>query len=122
MNRRCDKMSRLEFVAIQFGVQFTSIYNLWRYVDKVCQRYLPFPLISKTLLFAKLFHDFILFYFILFHSISKVILHYSLYGFTTLRSHFNLAEILLQSYWLIIPMKAGVADCHNFTSLSLSST
>ena len=62
-------MSRLEFVAIQFGVQFTSIYNLWRYVDKVCQRYLPFQLISKTLLFAKLFHDFILFYFILFYFI-----------------------------------------------------
>ena len=69
MNWRCDKMSRLEFVAIQFGVKFTSIYNLWRYVDKVCQRYLLFPLISKTLLFAKLFHDFILFYFVLFYFI-----------------------------------------------------
>ena len=69
MNRQCDKMSRLEFVAIQFGVQLTSIYDLWRYVDKVCQRYLPFPLISKTLLFTKLFHDFILFYFILFYFI-----------------------------------------------------
>ena len=119
-------MSRLEFVAIQFGVKFTSIYNLWRYVDKVCQRYLLFPLISKTLLFTKLFHDFILFYFILFYfdifySVFKVILYYSLYGFTTLKGHFNLGEILLQSYWLIIPMKTGVADCHNFTSLSLSS-
>ena len=62
-------MSRLEFVAIQFGVKFTSIYNLWRYVDKVCQRYLLFPLILKTLLFAKFFHDFILFYFILFYVI-----------------------------------------------------
>ena len=58
----------------------------------------------------------------LFYFIFKVILYHSLYGFTTLRSHFNLGEILLQSYWLIILMKAGVADCHNFTSLRLSST
>ena len=67
MNRRCDKMSRLEFVAIQFGVKFIAIYNLWHYVDGVCQRYLHFPyLFRKLCYFAKLFHDFILFYFTLF--------------------------------------------------------
>ena len=121
MNRQCDKMSRLEFVAIQFGVQLTSIYDLWKHVDKVCQRYLPFPLISKTLLFTKLFHDFILFYFILFYSTFKVILYHSLYGFATLRSHVSLGEILLLSYWLSISMVDGVADRHIFTHLKSSS-
>ena len=67
MKRRCDKMSRLEFVAIQFGVKFIAIYNLWQYVDRVCQRYLHFPYLSRKLCyFAKLFHDFILFYSTLF--------------------------------------------------------
>ena len=62
-------MSKLEFVAIQFGVKFIATYNLWHYVDRVCQRYLHFPYLSRKLCyFAKLFHDFIsfLFYFILF--------------------------------------------------------
>ena len=39
MNRQCDKVSKLEFVAIQFGVKFTVIYNLHYYVDGVCQQY-----------------------------------------------------------------------------------
>ena len=63
-------MSRLEFVAVQFGVKFTTIYNLWHYVDRVCQRYLHFPyLFRKLYYFAELFHDFILFHFILFYFI-----------------------------------------------------
>ena len=40
MNRQCDKKSKLEFVATQFGVNFVVIYNLQHYVDRVCQRYL----------------------------------------------------------------------------------
>ena len=40
MNRQCDKMSKVEFVAIQFGVKFVGIYNLQHYVDGVCQLYL----------------------------------------------------------------------------------
>ena len=63
-------MSRLEFVAVQFGVKFITIYNLWHYVDRVCQRYLHFPyLFRKLYYFAELFHDFILFHFILFYFI-----------------------------------------------------
>ena len=122
MNRRCDKMSRLEFVAIQFGVKFITIYNLWHYVDRVCQRYLHFPyLFRKLYYFAELFHDFILFHFILFYFIFKVILYHSLYGFATLRSHVSLGEILLLSYWLSISMVDGVADRHIFTHLKSSS-
>ena len=40
MNQQCDKMSKLVFVAIQFGVTFVVIYILRHYVDEVCQRYL----------------------------------------------------------------------------------
>ena len=39
-NRQCDKTSRLEFVAIQFGVKFTVMYKLRHYVDRDCQLYL----------------------------------------------------------------------------------
>ena len=39
-NWQNDRMSKLEFVAIQFGVKFVTIYNLWYYADRVCQRYL----------------------------------------------------------------------------------
>ena len=72
--------------------------------------------ISKLYHFYKLFHDFIRSLFIF-----KVILYYSLYGFTTLRSHFNLEEVLLYSYWLIKLLVDGVADCHSFTLLKPSS-
>ena len=40
--RRCDKMSKLEFVAIQFGVKFFVIHNLRHYVDKVCHFFIYF--------------------------------------------------------------------------------
>ena len=42
MNQQFDKMSRLEFVAIQFGVKFTIIYKLRYYADKDCQLYLHY--------------------------------------------------------------------------------
>ena len=35
-------MKRLEFVAIQFGVKFTIIWDLRQYVDRVCQQYLHY--------------------------------------------------------------------------------
>ena len=31
MNQQCDKVSKLEFVAIQFGVKFTVILRISRY-------------------------------------------------------------------------------------------
>ena len=40
LSQQCDKVSELEFVAIQFGVKFSVINSLRRYVDKVCQQYL----------------------------------------------------------------------------------
>ena len=93
-------MSRLEFVAIQFGVKFIVIYILRHYVDRVCQQYLHLPyLFRKLCYFANNFM--ILFYFILFYFIFEVILRYSLYGLTTLRSHFHSGRIILHSYWLI---------------------
>ena len=64
----------------------------------------------------------IIFSFILLYFVFKVTLYCSLFGFTTLGSHFDLEAILLHSYWLIIMMVDGLADCHNFTSLKLSST
>ena len=111
-------MSKVEFVAIQFGVKFVVIYNLRHYVDVVCQRYLQFSIYFENFVILQNYFM-ILFYFILLHFIFKVILNYSLYGFTTLGSHFDLEEILLHSYWMIILMMDGVADCHNFTSLKL---
>ena len=71
-----------------------------------------YSVISELYRFYKLFHDFIRSLFIF-----KVILCYSLYGFTTLRSHLNLEEISLYSYWLIKLLVDGVADCHSFTLL-----
>ena len=66
-NRQCDKTSRLEFVAIQFGVKFTVMYKLRHYVDRDCQLYLHcLQLFRKLCYFTKLSHNFILFYFILF--------------------------------------------------------
>ena len=40
LNWQFDKMSRLEFVATQFGVKISVMYNLQLHVDKNCQRYL----------------------------------------------------------------------------------
>ena len=42
VKRQSDRMSKLEFVAIQFGVKFTIILDLQGYVDKVNQRYLHY--------------------------------------------------------------------------------
>ena len=50
-NLQWDKMSKLEFVAIQFGVKFTGIWNLGQCVDKVCSDIYIILFISKTLLF-----------------------------------------------------------------------
>ena len=111
-------MSELEFGALQFGVNFIVNYNLRHYVDKVCQRYLHFFIYFENFVILQNYFM-ILFYFLLLYFIFKVILYYSLYGFTTLGSHFDLEEILLHFYWLIILMVDGVANCHNFTSLKL---
>ena len=105
-NRQCDKTSRLEFVAIQFGVKFTVMYMLRHYVDRDCQLYLHcLQLFRKLCYFTKLSHNFILFYFILFYFsflfVFKVILYYSLYGITTLGSHSESMKNLLLSYWLL---------------------
>ena len=76
-----------------------------------------FVILQKYFMILFLFHFFISFYLIF-----KVILHYSLYGSTTLRSHFELGEILLHFYWLITLMMDGVADRHIFTYMKVSST
>ena len=89
-------MSKLEIVAIQFGVKVTDIYNLHYYVDRVCQRYLHFFIHFETLPFLQNISCFIE---ILFNF--KVIIYYSLYGFTTLGEPFYLEGIMLHSYWLI---------------------
>ena len=56
-------MSKLELVAIQFGVKFAVIYNLPHYVDKVCQQYLHyfmcfenFVTFTKYLIILSLFY------------------------------------------------------------------
>ena len=54
-------MSRLEFVAIQFGVKFTITYKLRYCVDKDCQRYLHyFALFPKLCYSMQLFDYFII--------------------------------------------------------------
>ena len=54
-------MSRLEFVAIQFGVKFTIIYKLRYYIDEDCQLYLHyFALFPKLYWFMQLFRYFII--------------------------------------------------------------
>ena len=40
LNQQSDKMSKLEFVAIQFGVKFVVVHNIRHYVGEDCQRYL----------------------------------------------------------------------------------
>ena len=76
------------------------------------------PAISKSIpLFRKLFILEIISSFYHYLFIFKVILYCSLYGFTTLESHFKLEEILLHSYWMIRLMVDGVADGHIFTYL-----
>ena len=82
---------------MQFGVEFIVIYSLRRYVDKVCQRYLHCFIYFENFVILQN-HFMILFYFILLYFIFKIILFYSLYGFTTLGSHFDSEEILLHSY------------------------
>ena len=63
-------MSKLEFVAIQFGVKFTIMYNVRRYVEKVCQRYLHFSIYFEN--FVTLHNYFmILFYFNLIFLLSR---------------------------------------------------
>ena len=120
MNRRCDKVSRLEFVAIQFGVKFIAIYNLWHYVDRVCQRYLHFPyLFRKLCYFAKLFHDFNLFFLLYF--VFKVILFYSFYGFTALDRHFINGIIFTKFDWLPPGRRDSVASDRILSLLKLSS-
>ena len=83
VNQQFDKVPRLEFVAIQFGVKFTITYKLRSYVDKVCQLYLHyFALFSKLQYFMQLFHYLIiipLFYHLIsFYVIFKVIIFNSL--------------------------------------------
>ena len=51
-NWQYDKMSELEFVAIQFGVKFTVMYKLRHYVDIVCQQYIHYLI---------LFYNFVIF-------------------------------------------------------------
>ena len=120
MNRRCDKMSRLEFVAIQFGVKFIAIYNLWHYVDRVCQRYLHFPyLFQKLCYFAKLFHDFILFYSTLFCFQGHII--FFLIRFTALDRHFINGIIFTKSDWLLPRRRDSVASDRILTLLKPSS-
>ena len=58
LNQQCDKMSKLEFVAIQFGVKFTIMYKVRHYVDRICQSYLHyFMLFRKICYLYKVFHD-----------------------------------------------------------------
>ena len=85
-------MSKLEFVAIQFGVKFTIIFDLRQYADRVCQRYLQcfiyfenFVFSSNYLIVLPSFYHFTFYYFILFSF--KVVLLYSLYGLTALDRH-----------------------------------
>ena len=67
MNRQYDKKSKLEFVAIQFGVKFTIMYKLCHFVDGFCQLYLHYlPLFRKLWYFYELFHDFTSTHFYLF--------------------------------------------------------
>ena len=73
-------------------------------------------ILKKTLLFYELFHDFTISLFI-----SKVILYYSLHGFMALKTHFELGEKLLLSYWLSRTMADGVAFSYIFTHLKFSS-
>ena len=54
MNRQCDKVSKLEFVALQFGVKFAVIYNSHYYVDGVCQRHLQSFIYFETLPFLQI--------------------------------------------------------------------
>ena len=61
VNKQFDKMSRLEFVAIQFCVKFTVTYKLRYYVDKDCQLYLHyFALFPKLYYSMQLFHYFMI--------------------------------------------------------------
>ena len=55
-------MSKLEFVAIQFGVKFVIIYNLQQYVDEVCQRYLHFIYFENFVILDNYFTILSLFY------------------------------------------------------------
>ena len=112
-------MSRLEFVAIQFGVKFIAIHNLWHYVDGVCQRYLHFPyLFRKLCYFAKLFHDFILFYSTSFCFQGHIILFL---GFTALDRHFINGIIFTKSDWLPSGRRDSVASDRILTLLKPSS-
>ena len=81
VNQQFDKMSRLEFAAIQFGVKFTITYKLRYYVDKDCQLYQHyFTLFPKLCYSMQLFHYFIIifiilpFYFILYYFQGHIIL------------------------------------------------
>ena len=58
MNQQCDKVSKLEFEPIQFGVKFAVIHNLHYYVDGVCQQYLQLFIYFETLLFLQIISQF----------------------------------------------------------------
>ena len=116
-NRQCDKMSRLEFVAIQFGVKFV-IYKLRHYVDRVCQQYLHYLFYFENFVdFYKLFHDFTIILFIF-----KVILYYTILWILSLGKpswigRKSAAFLLADQIWV-----DGVAISHSLIHLKPSST
>ena len=57
-------MSKLNFEVVEFGVKFTVIWNLRRYVDSFCQQNLHYPILSRKLFL------FILCFFIIFKHFS----------------------------------------------------
>ena len=88
-------MSKLEFVAVQFGVKFS-------YLQFVLLCGWSLPAIST---FIHLFRNFVIlqiiswFYHDFIHFQGH--LYYSLYGSTALGSHFYSERVMLQFYWLI---------------------
>ena len=104
---------------------YSLVSNLQIYVQfkLLCGYSLPaistlFYLILKTILsFYELFHDFTISLFIF-----KVILYCSLYGFMALKTHFELREKLLLSYWLSRTTADGMVFSYIFTHLKFSSS
>ena len=71
-NRQCDKMSKLEFLAIPFGVKITITWGLGWCADRVCQRNLHYFIYFENFVIScnhnimlSLFYHFFHYYFMI---------------------------------------------------------